>query len=348
MAGTSSDGTSTDVSGHRWARERDRFLRYLENERAASPYTVRNYRGDVDAFLSFVAGRDVEALDRVGRDDVHEWVYVLVQSRAAKTAIARRLSAVRSFWRFLAREGVIDRPEVVTRVPSPKLGRRLPDFLTQRDAERLIEGPSQPRPAAREGPKTPAQAEQSAALALRDAALLELTYGSGLRVAELASLDLDGVDLTRRIARVWGKRSKQREVVFGEPCRDALEVYLREARPRLLANARSRTGAEAMFLNARGARLTTRGIELLLKKWAKVADLPPTVHPHTLRHSFATHLLDGGADLRAVQEMLGHASVQTTEIYTHVTQAQMASVYARAHPGMERDAGDDSEDAAGE
>ena len=121
----------------------------------------------------------------------------------------------------------------------------------------------------------------------------------------MSSADLDGVDLARRIARVLGKRSKQREVVFGEPCRDALEAYLREARPRLLANARSRVGTSALFLNARGGRLTTRGIELLLKKWAKAADLSPTVHPHTLRHSFATHLLDGRADLRAVQEMLG-------------------------------------------
>ena len=333
--------------GHRWARERDRFFRYLENERAASPYTVRNYRADIDAFLSFAEGRGVEALDQVRRDDVHEWVYALVGSRAAKKSIARRLSAVRSFWRFLARDGVIDRPEVVTRVPSPKLGRSLPDFLTQRDAERLVEAPSRSRPAPREAPKAEAQREQSAALALRDRALLELAYGSGLRVAEMSSVDLDGVDLARRIARVLGKRSKQREVVFGEPCRDALETYLREARPRLLANARRRAGTPAVFLNARGGRLTTRGIELLLKKWAKAADLSPMVHPHTLRHSFATHLLDGGADLRAVQEMLGHASVQTTEIYTHVTQAQMASVYARAHPGMDRDAAE-TEEAAGE
>ena len=335
-----------DDSGHRWAGHRGRFLRYLENERAASPYTVRNYRGDIDAFLSFAEGRGVGALDEVRRDHVHEWVYELVQSRAAKTAIARRLSAVRSFWRFLAREGVIDRPEVVTRVPSPKLGRRLPDFLTQRDAEQLIEAPGRARPAPRETSKTAEQREQAAALALRDRALLELMYGSGIRVAEASSLDLEGVDLPRRIARVLGKRAKQREVVFGEPCRDALEAYLREARPLLLANARSRAGMPALFLNARGGRLTTRGIELLLKKWANEAGLPSTVHPHTLRHSFATHLLDGGADLRAVQEMLGHATVQTTEIYTHVTQAQMASVYARAHPGMDRDS--DPEAGAGE
>ena len=329
--------TTSEVATHLWYPERDRFLRYLENERASSPYTIRNYRADLDSFLAFVDGRGVAALDRVATNDVHEWVYVLVESRAARTSIARRLSAVRSFWRFLAREGIVDRPEVVTRVPSPKLGRSLPHFLTQRDAEKLIEAPTKVQPPPRDFRRSAAQRELTAALAVRDRAVLELAYGAGLRVAEISSLDLGGIDLGRRIARVWGKRSKQREVVFGEPCRDALESYLRDARPILLAKSKNRAGIPAFFLNNRGGRLTTRGIELLLKKWVMLVDLPPGTHPHTLRHSFATHLLDGGADLRAVQEMLGHASVQTTEIYTHVTQAQIASVYARAHPGMDRD-----------
>jgi site-specific recombinase XerD len=334
-----SDTAPAARASHRWESERDKFLRYLENERVASRYTVRNYRADIDGFLTLVEERGVTALDRVGTIDVHEWVYALVQSRSARTSIARRLSAVRSFWRFLAREGIVDRPEVVTRVPSPKLGRRLPDFLTQRDAEKLVEAPSKIQPAPKtDARRSAAQSNLSAALALRDRALLELTYGAGLRVAEVSTLDLDGIDLDRRVARVLGKRLKQREVIFGEPCRDAFVTYLRDARPMLLGNSKSRAGTPAFFLNNRGGRLTTRGIELLLKKWAILAGLSPGVHPHTLRHSFATHLLDGGADLRAVQEMLGHVSVQTTEIYTHVTQAQIASVYARAHPGMDRDA----------
>ncbi len=322
---------------HPWPDERDKFLRYLENERAASRYTIRNYRADLDAFLTLMDERGVPTLGQVATNDVHEWIYQLTQARSARTSIARRLSAVRSFWRFLAREGVVERPEVVTRVPSPKLGRRLPEFLTQRDAQKLIEAPTTVQPPRRQTEQTIARKGQTAALALRDRALLELTYGSGLRVAEVSTLDLEGIDLNRRIARVWGKRSKQREVIFGEPCQDALETYLLDARPVLLANLKSRAGTPAFFLNARGGRLTTRGIELLLKKWVMLVDLPPNVHPHTLRHSFATHLLDGGANLRAVQEMLGHASVATTEIYTHVTQAQMATVYARAHPGMNRD-----------
>ena len=173
------------------------------------------------------------------------------------------------------------------------------------------------------------------ALALRDHAFLELAYGAGLRVAEISSLDMAGLDLNRRIARVWGKRSKQRETLFGEPCQQALNLYLNDARPLLI---RGKIRRDPVFLNSRGGRLTTRGIELSLKKWAREEGLPEGAHPHTLRHSFATHMLDGGADLRLVQEMLGHASVATTEIYTHVTQAQMAQAYARAHPGMERDA----------
>ncbi|MDA1095959.1 MAG: tyrosine-type recombinase/integrase [Chloroflexi bacterium] len=322
---------------HPWGESVERFLQYMEAERTASRYTLRNYRADVVSFLVFVDGRGVPTLDAVSRTDVHEWVYVLSQARAARASIARRLSAVRSFWRFLARDGVVKRPEVVTRVPSPKQGRRLPVFLSQRQAEALVEAPTAPGAAgrsARGGETQEGRAKVVAALALRDRALMELSYGAGLRVSEVSSLDLTGVDLDRRIARVWGKRSKQREVLFGEECVEAMTTYLRTGRPVLTA---PRTSTSALFLNYRGGRLMPRGIQLLLKKWVFATDLPPNVHPHTLRHSFATHLLDGGADLRAVQEMLGHASVQSTEIYTHVTQAQMAHVYARAHPGMDRD-----------
>ncbi|MBI4236394.1 MAG: tyrosine recombinase [Chloroflexi bacterium] len=310
-----------------WSSHLDRFAVHLRAERNASPYTLRNYRADIGAFLDFLARQEVCDLRAVDRHQVREWVYELVTGGAARTSIARRLSAVRSFWRFLAREGAIERPEAVTKVPSPKMGRRLPAFLTQREAERLVEAPTAAAAHAPASRLTPA-------LLLRDRALLELAYGAGLRVSELSSLDPSGLDPSRRVARVWGKRSKQREVLFGEPCAAALEAYAREGRPAL-----AREGSPgALFLNGRGGRLTPRGIQGILKKWAETARLSPEVHPHTLRHSFATHLLDGGADLRSVQELLGHASVATTEIYTHVTQAQAAQVYARAHPGMGRGA----------
>ncbi len=320
-----------------WAARLDDFAAFLEYERGASRYTLRNYMGDVGLFLQFLAEEGIKELPHTTRDHAQRWVYDLTMDGSARTSIARRLSALRSFWRFLAREGVIENPETITKTPSPKIGRRLPDLLSERDAERLVHAPL--RFATRIDAATVDKQEVlQRALALRDHAVLELAYGAGLRVAEIASLDLAGLDLRNRVARVWGKRSKQRETLFGEPCREALAMYLNDARPLLARGIRTRA---AVFLNSRGGRLTTRGIELSLKKWARTEGLPEDIHPHTLRHSFATHMLDGGADLRLVQEMLGHASVATTEIYTHVSQAQMAQAYARAHPGMNRD--DDSE-----
>ena len=320
-----------------WATHLDNFTAFLEYERGASRYTLRNYMGDVGLFLQFLAGEGVRQLPDATRDHAQRWVYDLTMDGSARSSIARRLSALRSFWRFLAREGVIENPETITKTPSPKIGRRLPDLLSERDAERLVHAPLRFAESI-DASTADKQMAMQRALALRDHAVLELAYGAGLRVAEIASIDLAGLDLRNRVARVWGKRSKQRETLFGEPCREALAIYLNAARPLLAGGIRTRA---AVFLNSRGGRLTTRGIELSLKKWARAEGLPEDIHPHTLRHSFATHMLDGGADLRLVQEMLGHASVATTEIYTHVSQAQMAQAYARAHPGMNRD--DDSE-----
>ena len=316
-----------------WTARLSDFAAFLEYERGASRYTLRNYMGDVVLFLQFLADQGIKQLPDATRDHVQRWIYDLTMDGSARSSIARRLSALRSFWRFLAREGVIENPETITRTPSPKIGRRLPDLLSERDAERLVHAPL--RFAETIDPSTKdKQASMQRALALRDHAIFELAYGAGLRVAEIASLDLSGLDLRNRVARVWGKRSKQRETLFGEPCRQALTTYVSDARPLLARGIRTRA---AVFLNSRAGRLSTRGIELALKKWAREEGLPEGVHPHTLRHSFATHMLDGGADLRLVQEMLGHASVATTEIYTHVSQAQMAQAYARAHPGMNRD-----------
>lgn len=320
-----------------WTAHLQDFAAFLEYERGASRYTLRNYMGDVGLFLQFLADEDVKQLPNATRDHAQRWIYELTMDGSARSSIARRLSALRSFWRFLAREGVIENPETITKTPSLKIGRRLPDLLSERDAERLVHAPLRFAESIDASTVDRRMALQRA-LALRDHAILELAYGAGLRVAEIASLDLAGLDLRNRVARVWGKRSKQRETLFGEPCRQALSMYLNDARPLLAGGIRTRA---AVFLNSRGGRLTTRGIELSLKKWARAEGLPEDIHPHTLRHSFATHMLDGGADLRLVQEMLGHASVATTEIYTHVSQAQMAQAYARAHPGMNRD--DDTE-----
>lgn len=336
-ASTSDQTTDAPQIPEQWGTHLQDFAAFLEYERGASHYTLRNYMGDVGLFLQFLAREGVKRLPDATRDHTQRWIYDLTMDGSARSSIARRLSALRSFWRFLAREGVIENPETITKTPSPKIGRRLPDLLSERDAERLVHAPLRFAESI-DASAVDKQMALQRALALRDHAVLELAYGAGLRVAEIASLDLAGLDLRNRVARVWGKRSKQRETLFGEPCREALTMYINDARPLLAGGIRTRA---AVFLNSRGGRLTTRGIELSLKKWARVEGLPEDIHPHTLRHSFATHMLDGGADLRLVQEMLGHASVATTEIYTHVSQAQMAQAYARAHPGMNRD--DDSE-----
>ncbi|MBI4328590.1 MAG: tyrosine-type recombinase/integrase [Chloroflexi bacterium] len=310
-----------------WSPLLNRFLRNLRGAKSASLYTVRNYRSDLGTFLAFLKGRDLSHPIQVTPRTVEAYLYLLAERKFARRSVARKMSALRSFWRFLARQGVIANADAVTRVPSPKLGRPLPSFLSEAEARRLVEAP-----VAWLESDASAVTPRRRALALRDRAILELLYASGLRVSEAASLDLRQLDMPRQSLRVWGKGGKQREGLFGEPCRDALEQYLRESRPKLMGSSMN----DVLFLNHRGARLTPRSIQGVVSSWARRTGISVSTHPHTMRHSFATHLLDGGADLREVQELLGHVSVQTTEIYTHVTLAQAKAVYGRAHPGMRR------------
>ncbi|GAG92459.1 unnamed protein product [marine sediment metagenome] len=227
-----------------------------------------------------------------------------------KASIARKLSAIRSFYRYLLREGMVSTSPVAT-TSSPKLDRRLPSFLTIEEIERLLEAP-----------------DLSSPVGQRDRALLELLYASGLRVSELVSLNLGQVNLDTREIRVWGKGSKERMVLMGEPAVRALTIYLSQGRPELLG----KKGGSALFLNRYGGRIPERRVQRILEKYANIAGIGRRVHPHMLRHTFATHLLDGGADLRVVQELLGHASLSSTQIYTHVTQSQARKVYLSAHP----------------
>ena len=288
----------------------NKFINYLEAERNASRYTVRNYTHDLLDFFSYLKGSEVTSLSEVDKQILRGYLSRLVQDGFAKVSISRKLSAIRSFYRYLLREKLVA-TSPVAQTSSPKLDKRLPDFLTPVETVRLLEASDLATPQG-----------------LRDRALMELLYASGLRVSELVSLDLGQVNLNTGEIRVWGKGAKERVVLMGKPAALALNAYLSQGRPRLLGKKKN----NALLINRDGGRLTGRSIQRILTKYARVAGIKKRVHPHMLRHTFATHLLDGGADLRVVQELLGHESLVSTQIYTHVTKSQAKKVYLSAHP----------------
>jgi integrase/recombinase XerC len=298
----------------------NRYINYLEAERNVSPYTVRNYTTDllgsknIKGFFTFLTERGIKSLDRADRSLLRDYLSYLVEQGLVKASIARRLSAIRSFFRYLVREEILP-VNPVQETSSPKLDKRLPLFLTIEEVTRLLEAP-----------------DSSTPLGQRDRAFMELLYASGLRVSELVSLDLEQVNLDTREIRVWGKGSKERMVLMGEPAARALTDYLNEGRPELLDRKKS----SAVFLNYHGGRLSERSVQSILEEYAQKAGIGKKVHPHMLRHTFATHLLDGGADLRVVQELLGHASLSSTQVYTHVSKSQAKKVYLSAHPMAKR------------
>lgn len=307
----------------------DRYMKYLEVERNASPYTVRNYatdllgnysRGSEKGFFQFLRLKNIGSLREVDKQTLRDYISWLMEQGVVKASIARKLSAIRSFFRYLVREEILP-ANPLEKASSPKLDKRLPEFLTIDEMARLLEVPDLTTPQGQ-----------------RDRALLELLYASGLRVSELVSLNLERVNLDTREIRVWGKGAKERMVLMGEPAVRALIDYLNEGRPELLGEKRS----NALFLNRYGGRLTERSVQIELQEIADKAGIGKRVHPHMLRHTFATHLLDGGADLRVVQELLGHASLSSTQIYTHVSKSQAKKVYLSAHP-MAQEKGNDLE-----
>jgi integrase/recombinase XerD len=305
------------VSGPALDRDAERFLTHLVAERGLSDHTVSAYRRDLRRYLAFLTARDVDRPEEVDAGVVRSFLASVSASTHGPedepyqaSSVARTLSAVRSFHRFLLREGIVDRDPTAD-VVRPRPPRALPHPLGVDEVRRLIETP-----------------DPSTATGLRDRAILEVLYGAGLRVSELTSLDVDDLDLQEGYVRVVGKGGKEREVPMGRHARDAVGAYLTRGRPEL-AGPRSRG---AVFLNTRGGRLTRQSCAKLLATSASGAGLPRRVSPHDLRHSFATHLLEGGADVRVVQELLGHASVATTQIYTLVTKEHLREVYLTAHP----------------
>ncbi len=288
-----------------------KYINYLEAERNVSPYTVRNYTTDLLDFFNFLRDKGVSSLKEVDRHVVRDYLSYLMEQGFVKASIARKLSAIRSFYRYLQREEIVTTSPVTT--TSPKLDRRLPSFLTIAEMEQLLEAPDLSTPQGQ-----------------RDRALLELLYAAGLRVSEVVGLDVGQINLDSREIRVWGKGSKERIVLIGQPAAEALRAYFQQGRPKLFGTKIRMTNA--LFVNRYGGRLTERRVQRLLEKYASLAGIDKRVYPHMLRHTFATHLLDGGADLRVVQELLGHANLSSTQIYTHVTKSQARKVYLSAHP----------------
>ncbi len=310
----------------------ERFLASLA-ARDASPHTRRAYATAVSAYLAWLdaAGIDWRAPDRVS---LRAYLAELSEGHA-RTTVAQRLAAIRSFHRWARRTGLAA-SDPWAALASPRRPRRLPAVLARDEVERLLDA------AAAEPVASGARADDGArtaltalrhALALRDVALVETAYAAGLRISELAAARLGSLDLARGEIRVAGKGRKERVSLLGRPARAALARYLADGRPVLLAQGDADPRrADAVFVNHRGAPLGARGIRYRLHRAGVRAGLPDDASPHTLRHSFATHLLDGGADLRVVQELLGHADLATTQVYTHVAPARLRSVYRRAHP----------------
>ena len=312
-----------------------RFLSYLENERNFSAHTIRSYASDLVQFVEFLTadGRPAPATAAASADaadgegaaradpdtvsqrlrqvtpvDLRRFLAILRRAEYSRSTIARKIATLRSFYKFLAREGVTDHNPVKA-IRTPRQEKRLPKFLRPTEVERLLAAP-----------------DGDDLLTLRDAAMLEVLYSTGVRVSELVGLDLEDIDPIAEVVRVRGKGRRERLAPLGSYALRALNRYL-EARA-----AADVKDADAVFVNRHGRRLAARSVRRKLAKYLAEAGLDPSVSPHTLRHSFATHMLERGADLRAVQELLGHRSLSTTQIYTHVTASRLKEIYESAHP----------------
>ncbi|HUQ46863.1 MAG TPA: site-specific tyrosine recombinase XerD [Gemmatimonadaceae bacterium] len=288
----------------------ERFNDHLSVEKGASPRTNEAYLRDLARFATFCQIKGATTPAAATAKILREYVYHLKDLGLAPASIRRNVSAVRSYFKFMLGEGELVR-DPSERLEAPRRWRTLPEVLTVDEATRLIAAPALEEP-----------------LAFRDRAMLELAYGAGLRVSEWISLTTKDVLMDDHLVRVFGKGSKQRLVPIGRSAIAATAIYMRELRPRLEKGQ----GRGILFLNARGQPLSRMGAWKILRKYVEIAGIKKAVSPHTLRHSFATHLLEGGADLRAVQEMLGHADISTTQIYTHVDREYLRSVHKQFHP----------------
>ena len=291
------------------------YLRELRLRRGLSPHTLRAYRTDLLGLLVHLAGRDLVDLADVDLRDLRAWLAAQQAAGRARTTLQRRSAAVHGFFRWAEQTGRLPcDPSAALRSPRPH--RRLPATLSQAEATRLLDD------------ALAVAREDGGPVGLRDAALLEVLYATGVRVAELCGLDTGDVDRDRSVLRVFGKGAKERSVPVGRPALAAVDTWLAHGRPALVAAA----SGEALFVGERGGRLDPRVVRRIVHRALRMVDGAPDLGPHGLRHAMATHLLEGGADLRSVQEMLGHASLATTQIYTHVTDERLRAAYLQAHP----------------
>jgi site-specific recombinase XerD len=308
-----------------------RFLRSLE-ARDASPETRRSYETSLTAYLAWLEARDADWRSP-SRAVLRAYLAELTEGHA-KSSVAQRMAAMRAFHRYAARSGMAP-GDPWGAIATPRLPRRLPRVLEVEQVERLIDAVHADLDAAAAGASAAGRRDPALAraLALRDLALVETAYAAGLRISELAAAELGSLDLRRGELRVLGKGRKERIGLLGRPAREALATYLDDGRPELAARGGAdRDAPTAVFLNHRGDPLGVRGLRGRLDRLRRMAGLPDGISPHTLRHSFATHLLEGGADLRVVQELLGHESLQTTQVYTHVSPSRLRDAYRLAHP----------------
>jgi integrase/recombinase XerC len=310
------------------------FLEHLRYERNVSEHTLRNYASDLEQFLNYLSPAEKKQHDQPGTKGgaaakakrvepelkqidhitIREWLSSLHMAQKKKTSIARKLAALRTFFQFLVREGVLEQNPAKI-VATPRLEKKLPVHLSIEDAIRFIETP-----------------DTETDLGKRDRAILELLYATGVRVAELTKLNLHDIDFRNKLLRVTGKRRKERIVPFGDPALLALKNYL-DVRDAFLQQAPlAERDSQALVLNYQGTRITTRSVGRMVEKYIRQCAGIHDISPHALRHSFATHLLDSGADLRDIQELLGHARLSSTQIYTHVSMEKLIEVYDKAHP----------------
>ncbi len=288
------------------------FLHYLAVERGLARNTLEAYERDLTSFLEYMSDKQgITTLDQVDRVHIVNYLMFLRESGRASSTVARTMTSIRSFFKFLVREQILAADPSIY-MDTPKTDKKLPKVMNLEEVERLLDAPQVKEPAG-----------------IRDKAMLELLYASGIRVSELVSLNVGDLNLGMGFVRCIGKGSKERIIPLGRIALDWLDRYIQTARPKLL---KGRLSEQALFVNRNGGRMTRQGFWKIIKQYGKEANIDKDITPHMLRHSFATHLLENGADLRAVQEMLGHSDISTTQIYTHVTKLRMKDVYNRTHP----------------